>query len=83
MILSIRGYSEIKKRKIEKYANVIDEDIMSLWTLDGKELFTREYYDNNKAAFIETYNLLSDEKSRDCLEAYINSKISVRSRWTL
>ena len=66
VILSIRGYSEIKKRKIEKYANVIDEDIMSLWTLDGKELFTREYYDNNKAAFIETYNLLSDEKSRDC-----------------
>lgn len=76
VILSIRGYNEIKKRKIENYANVIDEDIMSLWMLDGEELLTREYYDNNKAAFIETYNLLSDEKSRDCLEAYINSKIS-------
>ena len=24
---------------------MIDEDIMSLWTLDGEELFTREYYD--------------------------------------
>lgn len=55
---------------------MIDEDIMSMWTLDGEELFTREYYDNNKAAFIETYNLLSDEKSRNCLEVYINSKIS-------
>ena len=75
IINSIRNFPEDKKSSFAGDNMVfVDEDIMSLWSLD--DFIDYKFFEDNKSGFESIYNLLNDEKSKDTFDAWINSKIS-------
>lgn len=56
------------------------EDVFSLW--GGQDtIISKQYLDNNYEKFEKIYEILEDDRSKECMEAYLNQKISGKLKY--
>lgn len=79
VIIAFRDPDSRRIHELEQFAEIINEDALSLWSLNEKEdLWTAEYFKKNRELLLKTYNMLADDKSRESMQAFLCQKLSGR-----
>ena len=77
IVVAFRYSNEEQVSKYKVVAEIIDEDVLSLWCLDENENeWTKSYFEKNQNPLLETYEMLADEKSREHMYAFLRQKLS-------
>lgn len=76
IIVAFRGFIAEKLSKYNELVEVINEDIVSLMDVNGYPRIDYAFIDENRKLFEQTYSWLEDKKSKQCMSAFLNQKIS-------
>lgn len=76
LIIAMRDYDRNKVSEWSRKIEVISADIFSLHTVEDFVSLNYDYIKQNEEKFLKIYEEFSDEKSRECMTAYLNQKIS-------
>lgn len=77
--LLVVAFRDCNNGMINRYINeinIVNEDIFSLHTVAGEKLLDYDYVLEHQDGFRSVYDELADDKSRDCMDAYLNQKVS-------
>lgn len=76
LVVAFRDYNNGMTNRYIDEINILNEDVFSLHTIDGEKLLDYDYVLRNQEEFQSVYDKLADDKSRLCMDAYLNQKIS-------
>lgn len=76
LIVAFRDYNNGMTNRYINEINILNEDVFSLHTVEGGALLDYNYLLEHQDEFQSVYDELADDKSRACMDAYLNQKIS-------
>ena len=79
VVVAFKGLSVKRENDLRTNRNVTDLwllDFLGRFAIEGDNLITAEYYDNNRALFEETREMLSEGSSREAFDDFINQRLT-------
>lgn len=76
MIIAFRNCDNGMINRYRNELSICDEDIFSFFAVDNEIILDYDFFSAHKEEFELLYQELADDKSRDCMDAYLNQKIS-------
>ena len=79
VVIAFRDPDQTMLFQMSSFAEIINADSLSLWFLeDCEDLWTKNFFEKNIDKLLQTDYMLSDDKSRESMWAFLQQKLSGR-----